>query len=264
MSRFLRNIIATAQNPGESVHPMMPSLFSNSANQESAAERADDATETLLGREAGAPTAARSTRLDAAPFGAFDADVGRARRETEAARNGIGPQSGPTEKPPTTPIAPVSDAEAGSGNHARDLASAARRFERAPTAAETWDSASGPALRDSSGEDLGPVTEAARTAVSRYSPVVPNAAPSGAIPRALAPLVSPATIQVRRDGENHGNRDLAPHLRSSPREPEEIQIHIGRIEVTAAPPAAARPAAVPNRKSPSLDEYLKRRPGRTR
>ena len=42
------------------------------------------------------------------------------------------------------------------------------------------------------------------------------------------------------------------------READEIQIHIGRIEVTAVPPAPARPAAQPVRKSLRLDEYLKR------
>ncbi len=46
------------------------------------------------------------------------------------------------------------------------------------------------------------------------------------------------------------------------REAEEIQIHIGRIEVTAVPPAPARPAAQPVRKSLRLDEYLRR--GRAR
>jgi hypothetical protein len=44
-----------------------------------------------------------------------------------------------------------------------------------------------------------------------------------------------------------------------PREPDEIEIHIGRIEVTAAPQQAApRPIAQPARKSLDLGEYLRR------
>lgn len=44
--------------------------------------------------------------------------------------------------------------------------------------------------------------------------------------------------------------------------PDEIQIHIGRIEVIATPPPAPRVAPAPARKSMSLDEYLNRRDGR--
>jgi hypothetical protein len=43
---------------------------------------------------------------------------------------------------------------------------------------------------------------------------------------------------------------------------DEIQIHIGRIEVTAMPPAAPRPVAAPVRKTQTLDEYLRRGNGR--
>jgi len=56
-------------------------------------------------------------------------------------------------------------------------------------------------------------------------------------------------------------RPPAPELRTQPparREPEEIQIHIGRIEVTAVPAApAAAPTARP-RRAPNLAEYLKK------
>jgi hypothetical protein len=46
-------------------------------------------------------------------------------------------------------------------------------------------------------------------------------------------------------------------------EPDEIQIHIGRIEVVAVPPATVAPSSLkPKREAPSLDEYLRRRGGR--
>ncbi|HKD84317.1 MAG TPA: hypothetical protein VKB58_06180 [Terriglobales bacterium] len=47
--------------------------------------------------------------------------------------------------------------------------------------------------------------------------------------------------------------------RSLGREPDEIQIHIGRIEVTAVQQAPARTAIKPARKGQSLEEYLSRR-----
>jgi hypothetical protein len=60
-------------------------------------------------------------------------------------------------------------------------------------------------------------------------------------------------------------RDSPPARRRPPGpEPGDIQIHIGRIEVMAAPPAAPRPAAAPVRHAMSLDEYLKRRNGGSR
>jgi hypothetical protein len=47
-------------------------------------------------------------------------------------------------------------------------------------------------------------------------------------------------------------------------EPDEIQIHIGRIEVVAVPPATVAPGSPkPKRETPSLDEYLRRRGGRS-
>jgi hypothetical protein len=47
------------------------------------------------------------------------------------------------------------------------------------------------------------------------------------------------------------------------REPDRVEIHIGRIEVTAVPQETPRPAPTRPRKSLDLGEYLKRRDGRT-
>jgi hypothetical protein len=50
----------------------------------------------------------------------------------------------------------------------------------------------------------------------------------------------------------------------SVREPDEIEIHIGRIEVTAVHPSAPQPVSARSpRPGPSLDEYLRRRDRRT-
>jgi hypothetical protein len=47
-----------------------------------------------------------------------------------------------------------------------------------------------------------------------------------------------------------------------PKPSEDVQIHIGRIEVVAVPPAPAPPPAKPVRRSLNLQEYLKRQDGR--
>ncbi len=65
---------------------------------------------------------------------------------------------------------------------------------------------------------------------------------------------APATVAAPR-------RSAAPHRVPQPeQERDEIEIHIGRIEVTAVPQTSVRPAVQPPaRKSLNLDEYLKRR-----
>jgi hypothetical protein len=60
-----------------------------------------------------------------------------------------------------------------------------------------------------------------------------------------------------------GSVAKAEHLAAKKHEPDEIQITIGRIEVTAVP-EATRPGTKPARKQFSLDEYLKRADARGR
>jgi len=69
-----------------------------------------------------------------------------------------------------------------------------------------------------------------------------------ALPGLKANFSRPAPAKAKRD---------SPHREA--REPDDIQIHIGRIEVTAVQQAPARAAFKPARKGQSLDEYLKHR-----
>jgi hypothetical protein len=65
------------------------------------------------------------------------------------------------------------------------------------------------------------------------------------------------TFISARKGKN--TQDLSNRLEPAAKEADEVQIHIGRIEVTAAPPPqAARPAQKSLRKSINLEEFLKR------
>jgi hypothetical protein len=89
-----------------------------------------------------------------------------------------------------------------------------------------------------------------------YTPLVAEYAARTDALKIFAATTRPALPDVRREaGSSRG-------FREPEREPDEIQIHIGRIEVTAAPPAAVRPAPKPERKALSLDDYLKRKRGR--
>jgi len=59
------------------------------------------------------------------------------------------------------------------------------------------------------------------------------------------------------------SRNPIRDIQATSRQGDDIQIHIGRIEVTAVRPAPApQPAARTRRGAPSLDDYLKRRDGR--
>jgi hypothetical protein len=72
----------------------------------------------------------------------------------------------------------------------------------------------------------------------------------------LAPLVGRPTSAV---GGAFSARAPAPD-----RAPDEVRIHIGRVEVIAAPAAAPRPPTAPARKTMTLEEYLARRSAATR
>ncbi len=62
----------------------------------------------------------------------------------------------------------------------------------------------------------------------------------------------------------HARGDSRHTREPAPREPDEIQIHIGRIEVIAVPPPPPVREVRPTQKPLSLDDYLKRGNGRAR
>lgn len=88
----------------------------------------------------------------------------------------------------------------------------------------------------------------AMLAVSKISASKPSAS--------LPQRVSPGT-PGQKNPWSGTNR--SPSSNTSSREPDEIEIHIGRIEVTAVQTAAPVPPAKPRRLAPSLDDYLRRR-----
>jgi hypothetical protein len=86
--------------------------------------------------------------------------------------------------------------------------------------------------------------------------------PSAVVPVRATPMTvpHPALHRPLTIAQSQHMADAPTRSRS---EPEEIQIHIGRIEVSAMPPAPAPAAVKTPRKSSSLDDYLRRRDRRT-
>jgi hypothetical protein len=111
---------------------------------------------------------------------------------------------------------------------------------------------------DERSQPVQPAIEGARVEPNR-TPIPPPPAnalqllmPQAAIQPASRPASSQAKEPVRRAAQPS-------------REPDEIHIHIGRVEVAAIAQPAARPApAAPARRAMSLDEYLRRSNGRSR
>jgi hypothetical protein len=89
---------------------------------------------------------------------------------------------------------------------------------------------------------------------SRHVPYTPLVAEGLSFREAKAVQNSTSFASDRRRIE--GPDSPRPERRE--RDADEIQIHIGRIEVTAVPPAPPRPAAPPTRRSLRLEEYLRR------
>jgi hypothetical protein len=104
-------------------------------------------------------------------------------------------------------------------------------------------------------EDLGQVETSSRPASnSPYQPLVAANHPAAQTQPREASL---AASNAAKNARVEATRRAAPT-----HEPDEIHIHIGRIEVAAVTQQAPRPAPAPARKSLNLDEYLRRGNGR--
>jgi hypothetical protein len=158
--------------------------------------------------------------------------------ETRPSGSGAEPLAQPpVEPPPERVFAPLIEEPAG-----RPVTASQYPFFYRPADGSLTVDTEPPASRSST----GPVVELRRSASGLEPPVRPRQSRSGVTaqnPRSPKPALQPRA---------------AP-----PREPDDIHIHIGRIEVAAVPAPAPRPAAPQPRKSLNLAEYLKRGRGRT-
>jgi hypothetical protein len=283
MSRFLQRLIATAQSPGGSIHPMLRSVYSPTPRAGlaedtlpvTAPEHWTESPPTAL-RAGGRPSGGGRTGVDSADRdrleGAAESRVAfDSRQETDPARD-----EQEVDRAAATSRARNRVPLVNPNNETRETAA---HEDDASWAAATVNSAS--ALRNPSFDRGATAAQAAGTeAAGRYAPTADHEAsttdrdasiagryspmmPANVTGTALAGDSASAAFSLRAPapdtGEAHGD---ARRSRRPERGADDIQIHIGRIEVTAAAPAPARAAATPPRQSPSLDEFLKRRPGR--
>jgi hypothetical protein len=92
-----------------------------------------------------------------------------------------------------------------------------------------------------------------------YRPLVAGVYPSQDASEILPSVTAPPAPSFNRPKRSSASSSQNPQAATPP---DEIQIHIGRVEVIAMPPAPARTApAKPSRQAPSLNDYLRRRDG---
>ncbi|WP_233855836.1 hypothetical protein [Paraburkholderia sp. HD33-4] len=256
MKGYLLRLAASVTRPAPALHPLVGSLFSGSKQSEQAAAGAHLEPLAAAAHEHDFAAVATTTDRPGYPSAAparRDEDI-RLRFQERGA------------------YAPLIEHETFDSLFARgepDLRTA--RGVPADTRADASVEHS-PTLEPAPSQARGSRTALSETRAPdppRIVPLVAEDVRQSARPSALDPFPAPMMAESAgrtaaptaklpaRDGPSALRRPSTPDT-------GDIQIHIGRIEVMAAPPMAPRPAATPVRRTMSLDEYLKRRDGGNR
>jgi len=230
MSGYLQRLAGNAMTPARSIHPSVGSIFSPPKDEMPAPLTEFEEIQTVRNRAesvAQVPPAVppRAIHAPASP-------------ESEALEDKPARNEGQSRPEAFRPIVPVPRRTA-------PLVSTPRQTLPQP-------------------KEPGPLrtVEAAQKAASpvesdgAYTPLLPPNVETPGTETELLPLTV-VSAAPKKDPIAVPRRAAA-----SRSEPDEIQIHIGRIEVTAVPQAVPRPAPAPPSKSINLDEYLKRGRGR--
>jgi hypothetical protein len=227
MKGYLERLTQTVANPAESVHPWAGSIFAGSYQGD--IDAAKQATEVIS--PASAQSSQASATIQASLLG--------------AERNSMISESRTTQMAPGSPLA--------EGSVYRG-ASARERIIPEPLITNT----------EGSAPESVETTELEITPAQELEPALPSRGR-----RSLAGMdavIKPGNTRQAAVGPSHAAMDqkdvrTVRNSVAADRQSDEIQIHIGRIEVTAIhPPPPKRPKA--RDKEISLDAYLKRRDGR--
>ena len=220
MSGYLQRLARTAMQPAETIHPMVGSVFSP-VERGRTGDWLEQNVRSVVSSESAVPVAERSHEAS----------------EVRAPHSPL--------LPPVQPVAATSISLTGR-EPADNQATPGERasFQPLITAAPSQDSTE-ERKRDSPVESQPRNQQPERI----YTPLVTETR-ARAGPPDLANLKSHAAPISARERWSPSHAE---------READEIQIHIGRIEVTAVQQAPARTVLKPVHKGQSLDDYLKHR-----
>ena len=228
MSGYLQRLVHTGAGRGDSVRPHTGSIFSQRAEERRAPLQGWEETEHVSLAQPPHP------------------------RAMEPEREPPEPHRGVTPRSEHAPLLP------------RSVASDRRMATEAPPVLHAVDIGSpDDPLDDGSSQQVAEQERRHDTAEAGVHLTVPARA-SGRAGDPFRPVMKPTRMSDAVISAA-GPRDRARPHHGVPavQQPDDIQIHIGRIEVVAVPPPAPRAPKTADR-SLSLDTYLSRRDGRTR
>lgn len=244
MRRFLQQLAASVMRPQPSLHPFAESIYPAPRASSPSAEGLQSVVSVPRPQASAAqPVPSVQSRYITIPTAPPVEAHAASERVSSAREDNVSSY----EQQPYRPLLRVQDMQpsvdaSGFASlrqskklDAREDQELSRGDHREEHIATTFDASSAPLIRNE-GKAVQPIT-----------PLLPQ-------------LDAQALVAARR--ANAPSASLAPPLGRETRA-DDIQVHIGRIEVIAVPPAAPRPAPAPQRKGISLDDYLSRRGGRT-
>lgn len=269
MTGYLQRLAVTAVRSSPRIHPVVGSIFSQPRQEakapapwqddllapsedryrvpvETSVRMAQD--DPALRRDAGAKNSGDRHGLDATP--AEPRRLGPSRRDER--RDASGPDARRSEQQ-APPFDAFDSRFPPTGGEAQNRATL--------DAQEAQPAAAGPES-DAPGERAASAAGPARLVVKEPPMSEPRreAAPPG---REFEPRPS-ALAALAGGPDKMARAEISVPTRPPGRSPDDIQIHIGRIEVIAAPPAAPAPPPAPARKTMTLEDYLRRGTGGAR
>ena len=255
MSGYLKRMAASAARPAGAIHPVVSGLFAMESRPEPGAKPGEVEMLVESARSVGRPVgsqaqelhpaeAARERRLIARSE-AESAGSGRMSSETEASRQSEAISSREPLVPGWKPAARPERGEKA----AMEVSSDVHRL---------------PGERgDEAGEVAGSEEQSADRASTMLVPIETRVEEGVALPREVEYARAPARVEVV-DGRREAAGQRAAKSGEAQRGGEDIQIHIGRIEVIAVAQAAQRPAPARTQHGETLEAYLKRHDRRSR